>query len=196
MKGLLIAAATAALVVGAVYLLKEQSEPPARETGTVPGETPVASDPGSPRERLLRSTAREAGVTPVRGVWGVIMERGFAKGVATVVALADGTASMYISTGGAATGGGSYPPAHAAAQKLCEQAADLLGETTTTHEFPQPEKGRVRFYVLAADGVRVAEDNLFARPHDGGEDRLAPLVAAGDAVLEGLKEATSKGLIR
>jgi hypothetical protein len=196
MKGLLIAAATAALVVGAVYLLKEQSEPPVPETGTVPGEAPPASDPGSPRERLLHSTAREVGVTPVRGVWGVIMERGFAKGVATVVALADGTASMYISTGGAATGGGAYPPAHAAALKLCEQAADLLDETTPTREFPLPSKGRVRFYVLTTDGVRVAEDNLFGHPRDGGQDRLAPLVAAGDAVLDGLKEATSKGLIR
>jgi hypothetical protein len=196
MKGLLIAAATAALFVGAVYLLNENAEPSRPETGAVPGQAPLAPDPGSLRDRLLHSTAQQAGITPIRSVWGVVMERGFAKGVATVVALADGTASMYLSNGGSAVGGGAYPPAHAAALKLCEQAADVLGETTPTHEFPAPAKGRVRFYVLTLEGVRVAEDDLFARPHDGGRDALAPLVAAGDAVLDGLKEATSKGLIR
>jgi hypothetical protein len=34
------------------------------------------------------------------------------------------------------------------------------------------------------------------RAKDGGRDPLAPLLAAGDAVLDGLKDATSKGLIR
>ena len=199
MKGLVIAAATAALVVGAFYLLKDHEAEPSRpETGAVPGEAPLAPDPGSLRDRLLHSTAQQAGITPIRGVWGVVMERGFAKGVATVVALADGTASMYLSTGASAVGGGAYPPAHAAALKLCEQAADLLAETAPTHEFPSPAKGRERFYVLSVQGVRVAESDLFARPGpgDGGRDALAPLVAAGDAVLDGLKEATSKGLIR
>jgi hypothetical protein len=198
MKGLLIAAATAALVIGAVYLLKENAEPSRPESGAVPGPAPVAPESSSPRDQLLHSTAQQAGVTPIRGVWGVVMERGFAKGVATVVALADGTASMYLSTGASAVGGGAYPPAHAAALKLCEQAADALGETTPTHEFPAPAKGRVRFYVLTLEGVRVAENDLFARPRpgDAGRDALAPLVAAGDAVLDGLKEATSKGLIR
>jgi hypothetical protein len=199
MKGLLISAATAALVVGGVYLLSKTDEP----GGVPPGEAPVrapetlpSADLASPRDRLLRSTSEQNGVTPVRGVWGVLMERGYTKGVATVIALADGTASLYVGTGASVLGGRTYAPAHEAAQRMCAQAADVLGATASTQAFPPPAKGRERFYVLTADGVRVAERDLLATARDAGRDALAPLAAAGEAVLDALKEGTSKGLIR
>jgi hypothetical protein len=198
-KGLLIAAATAALVVGGVYVLNmsdgPRGVPPGEGAAPAPNAAGEASGEGTLRDRLLHATAQELGVQPVRGVWGVLMERGYSKGVATIVALQDGTASMFISTGGSVMGGKAYPPAHAAALKLCAQAADSLSETIAAHEFPAPAKGRVRFYVLTTDGVRVAEDDILAR-RDAGPDALAPLLAAGDAVIDGLKEATSKGLLR
>jgi hypothetical protein len=202
-KGILVTVATAALVVGAVWIMNA-SEPHGTPPGEASGEPSQASPPsgealgeasGSPREQLLHGTPQQMGIIPVRGVWGVIMERGYPKGTATVIALADGTASMYLSTGGSVVGGKAYPPAHAAALKLCNGGADALAETIVAHEFPQPAKGRVRFYVLAVDGVHVAETDLGARA-DAGRDALAPLLAAGDALLDALKDATSKGLIR
>jgi hypothetical protein len=123
------------------------------------------------------------------------MERGYAKGVATVVALADGTTSLYLSTGDRVVGGKEYPPAKAAAIKLCEVAAGSLGETVATHEYPSPAEGRARFYVLTAAGARVAETDIFARA-DAGRAALEPLAAAGDAVLDALKQATSLGILR
>lgn len=206
MKSFLLTAATAVLVVAAVWLLKvsETSDDPS--VGRVPGAagapgvgdaaTPHAPGQETMRDRLLRSTAREAGVEPVRGVWGVVMERGYAKGVATVVALADGTTSLHLSTGGSVVGGREYPPARLAARKLCERAADSLEATVAAHEFPPPAEKRVRFYVLTTDGVRAAEGDLMAHLRDGGRDALGPLVAAGDAVVDALKEATSKGVLR
>ena len=194
MKGLLVTLATAALVVAAIYVLEKQNaEPPPAE---VAGQVPLAPQTGSLRDQLLHATAQQMGVTPVRGVWGVVMERGYAKGIATIVALEDGTASLSLSTGGSVVEGRAYPPAHAAALKLCEQAADSLSETVKTHDFPSPTKGRVRFYVLTSDGVRVAEDGIVPKGAANARDPLAPLLAAGDAVLDGLKEATSKGVIR
>jgi hypothetical protein len=200
-KGVLIAVATAALVLGAFYLLNESNQPGGVPPGEAPAQAPTAAqapeaEAGSARDRLLRSTAQQNGVTPMRGVWGVVMERGYAKGVATVIALADGTASLYIPTGASVLGGRTYPPAHEAAQRMCERAADLLGETAATQAFPPPDKGHMRLYVLTADGVRVAERDMLAAARDGGRDALAPLVAAGDAVLDALKDGTSKGLIR
>ena len=196
MKGLLIAAATAALVVAGVYALNANDE----QRGVAPvessGQEPASPDAGNLRDELLHSTAQQVGVTPVRGVWGVLMERGYAKGTATIIALADGTASMYLSTGGSVVGGKAYPPAHAAALKLCEQAAEFSKETVSAQDFPLPAKGRVRFYVLTTDGVRVAEGDILPHATDGGHEPLAPLLAAGDAVLEGLKDATKRGLIR
>jgi hypothetical protein len=195
-KGLLTIAATVAVVVGLVYVLNRSEPPPVTAPGEAPGSVPVAPSAESLRNQLLHATGQQMGVAPIRGVWGVVMERGYPKGTATVIALADGTASLYLSTGGSVAGGKAYPPAHAAALKLCGQAADSLAETISAHEFPSPAKGRVRFYVLTTDGVRVAEGDLLAPAREGGRDALAPLVAAGDAVLDALKEATSKGLIR
>jgi hypothetical protein len=194
-KGLLTIAATAAIVVGLVYVLNRSEAPPVSAPGEAPGSVPVAPAAESLRDQLLHSTGQQMGVAPIRGVWGVVMERGYAKGTATVIALADGTASLYLSTGGSVAGGKAYPPAHAAALKLCEAAADSLRETITTQTFPSPAKGRARFYVLTPEGVRVAEGGILA-PADVGLDALTPLRAAGDAVLDALKEATSKGVIR
>jgi hypothetical protein len=202
-RGFVISLATAAFVVAGAYLIYEADEPageprgPEMSAGKAVGALPASPDGGaSPRERLLHATSQELGITPARGVWGVLMERGYAKGVATVVALADGTANMYLSTGSSAVGGKAYAPARAAALKLCELAADSLDDTTPTHDFPAPAKGRVRFYVLVGGGVRVAEADVLARVADAGGASLAPWLAAGDALLDALKEATSQGWIR
>jgi hypothetical protein len=216
-KGFVLTAATALLVVGALYLLKvseQQGVPPSEAAGPTirgdepaggagasarqaPGEGPPGAGEGSPlRDRLLHLTAKEAGVEPVRGVWGVVMERGYTKGIATVIALADGTSSLHLSNGGAVLGGKEYPPARVAARKLCEQAADSLGATLATQEFPRPAQGRVRFYVLTTDGVRAAEGDLMAHLRDGGPGALAGLEKAGDGVVDALKDATTKGVLR
>jgi hypothetical protein len=39
-------------------------------------------------------------------VWGALMETGYLRGTATLVTLADGTTSLYLSTGGGIIGGG------------------------------------------------------------------------------------------
>jgi hypothetical protein len=197
LKGVLISLAAIAVVVGAFYFLNESDEPRAVPHEPDPGGQTSSADAGvSPRERLLHASAEQIGITPVRGVWGVIMERGYKKGVATVVALADGTANLYISSGGSVVGGREYPPTRLAALKLCEQAADSLADTVVAHDFPAPTQGRVRFYVLTPDGVHATEGDIFPTGHDDGGAALGPLLAAGDAVLDGLKEATSRGLIR
>jgi hypothetical protein len=194
LQGLLVVVVTAGLVVGTTYLL-EQSD---RSDQHVPEATPVspAQDASKVRQNLLTSSAQKLGLTPVRCVWGVLMERGYAKGIATVVALTDGTADMYISTGGSVTGGRAYAPARTAAQALCQQAADALDELQPAKDFPAPAKGAVRFYVLTDGGVRTVEHDLLNARRDAGEDKLAPLFAAGDAVLDAIKAATSKGYIR
>jgi hypothetical protein len=193
-QGLLVVAVTAGLIVGTTYLLQESDRTEQHPVESAPGSS--GEDGAKVRRNLLASSAEKLHLTPVRGVWGVLMERGFAKGVATVVALTDGTADMYISTGGSVSGGRAYAPARAAAHRLCEQAADSLPDLQPAKEFPSPTKGGVRFYVLTESGVRTAEHDLLNARPDAGADKLAPLFAAGDALLDALKEATSKGYIR
>jgi hypothetical protein len=203
-RGWIITTVTAAFFVVAVYAFQKIQGPgeSPRERGGVASVGGISAAPDdadagtSLRDELLHSTSAQIGIIPVRHVWGVLMERGYAKGVATVVALADGTASMYISTGGAVTGAKAYGPARVAAMRLCDQAADGLGDMVPAHEFPKPAKGRVRFYVLTDGGVRTAEGNIAGGTKDGGPDKLGPLEQAGEALLEALREATSKGFIR
>ncbi|HVZ71831.1 MAG TPA: hypothetical protein VHJ20_05590 [Polyangia bacterium] len=207
LKGWLVTGGTALVIVGAIYAF--QSLNGADEPSRI-GETPVLSAAGgasghafaagdggvSLRDELLRSTATEVHVKPLRHVWGVLMERGYTKGTATVVALTDGTASLYIPAGGAVTGAQAYAPSRLAALRLCDSAADALGDAVPTLEFPPPAKGRVRFYILTEDGVRLLDGPLSGGGADGGLDKLAPLKEAGDALLDALKEATTRGMIR
>jgi hypothetical protein len=196
LKGLLVSVVTAALVLGVLYALNESNGPGAVPHDPDPGGQASVDAGVSLRERLLHASMQDIGVAPLRGVWGVIMERGYKKGVATVVALADGTANLYISSGGSVVGGREYPPTRLAALKLCDQAADSLTSTVVAHDFPAPKQGRVRFYVLTTDGVHAVEGDILPSGHADGGASFAPLLAAGDAVLDGLKEATSRGLIR
>jgi len=144
------------------------------------------------RSQLLHASWQELGVRPRAGVWGVLMELGFAKGVATVVALADGTASLYLTNGGSVIGGGAHPKARTAAINLCQLAADTAGrETIATTVFPRPGAGRVRFYLLTDAGVRTADaDEAGLR---GGKHELSLLYAAGQDVIKGLRAASGLG---
>jgi hypothetical protein len=140
------------------------------------------------REQLLHATWQEVGVPPRDGVWGVLMEIGFEKGVATVVGLADGTASLYLSGGGGVLGAGARPGVRASAIHLCEAAAGLAATTAPTTSFPRPHAGQVRFFLLTDAGVRTIEtDETSLR---GGKHELSPLYTAGQSVITALREAT------
>lgn len=195
-QGLLVVAVTAGLIVGTVYLLQEVDGPPAVPGGADDSSAVAKQDGAKLRAELLAGSAEKAGITPVRGVWGVLMERGYTKGVATFVALADGAASMYVSASGAAVSGKAYAPARAAARKLCEQAADSLADTIPADKFPPPGQGRVRFYVLTTSGVKMAEGAAVPVHAEAGRDAFGRLLAAGDEVVGALQDATSKGIVR
>lgn len=197
-QALVVVGVTAALIVGTYYFLEQSNQDPIAYQEAEPVPAADAQKNGAVlREDLLHSSARKLSLTPERGVWGVLMERGYSKGVATFVALVDGTASMYLSTGGAAVGGKAYTPARAAALKLCSRAADALAATTSTDKFPTPAKGRVRFYVLTGTGVRTAEVDAVPGPADADvAGPLAELLIAGDQLVAGLQEATTKGIVR
>ena len=58
-------------------------------------------------------------------LWGVLMETGYSSGVATLVALADDTVSLYYSTGGGAIGLGPNDGPRRAAQLLLRTLPDF-----------------------------------------------------------------------
>ena len=158
---------------------------PASENPDAPAPDPVAVS-AKLRARLLRGTAADFSIQPLATVWGVLMEIGYAEGAATLVGLADGTASLYFSWGGGVIGGGPHASINAAACRLVEVAADQLSEMSRTSEFPLPASCHVTFYALTTNGVLQAaarEDALGAGRHP-----LSELFFAGHDVITGLRE--------
>jgi hypothetical protein len=112
------------------------------------------------RSRILSLDPAEVGLTPSTSaphVWGVLMETGYTVGNATLVSLADGTTSLYYSTGGGMLGSGEYTPVSEASKALIAQAQNHLQDMTSTVEFPLPEAGQVRFIFLTYSGILTAE---------------------------------------
>jgi len=107
-------------------------------------------------------------------VWGVVMETGHPEAVATLVALGDGTVSMYFSDGGGVIGMGHHEQPRVAAKQLLTLAQGFTTKMTAITQFPLPEKGRTRFYLLTFAGVLSAE----AKTDTLGTNRyeLTPLV--------------------
>jgi hypothetical protein len=119
------------------------------------------------RARAFAVTAED--VQSKAAVFGVIMEIGYPEAVATVVSLADGTASLYFSNGGGLMGAGEAPKVAAASRKLVSEAASELGKLTPTTDTPLPLLNHTRFYVLTTSGIRTAD----ALEEDLGEQRHA-----------------------
>jgi hypothetical protein len=103
------------------------------------------------RQRILNLRPEDVSLTAsseAPHVWSVIMETGYEVGSATLVALADGTTSLYYSTGGGMLGSGEYAPLAQASKALVAQAESHLSQMTPGTDFPLPEVGQVRFILL------------------------------------------------
>ena len=136
------------------------------------------------RSQVLGSSRATLGIAQPASAaepWGVLMETGYEKGSATVAALADGTASIYLSNGGGFIGGHRHEAVHRAAVAMVREAVRHVQSMQPTTAFPLPEGGRTVFYVLTDSGVftgSAAERTLGERRH-----ALAPLFHAGQEVV-------------
>jgi hypothetical protein len=109
--------------------------------------------------------------------WGIVMDWGVENGTATVVAMSDGSASVYFSSGGGWMGGKGIEPVRLAAQKAVEIARVVELPRDPTTNYPLPETHGVYFYFLTDAGVficRTTEQDLNSRSH--------PLRQTGDAM--------------
>ncbi len=90
-------------------------------------------------------------------VWGVVMETGYPEAVATLVALADGSVSLYFSNGGGMIGMGSHDRPHRYAQALLALAPEFRDDCQPTNRFPLPQKSQVCFYLFTYAAKLTAE---------------------------------------
>ncbi len=118
-------------------------------------------------------------------VWGVLMEFCVTNAQVTLAGLADGTTSMYLSSGGGIIGAGSKPAVAEQTRQWLQLARHFVSQTTVTTEFPVVVAGQVQFYLLTPHAKRVVRVDEEQLRH--GEHPLCPLFAQGHEVLAAVR---------
>ena len=123
-------------------------------------------------------------------VSGVVIDIPGEDGCATIVALTDGTVSMYTSSGGGVIGAGQHAPVAEANRRLLQTVqtyAERLEETSGEEDLP--ELGRVRLHVLTPFGRRytdLPEDAFWGR----ATHPLMPVISVAQELLTAIREAS------
>ena len=135
------------------------------------------------RDRILTLDPYKLGLKAqfAKEVWGIIMEIGYEVGTASLVALADGTTSLYYSTGGGLLGSPDYAPVSEAAKGMVALAENIIHQASPTEKVDLPFVGQVRFTFLTFSGklTTIAPEKTLA----SGEDSLSQLYHLGRETL-------------
>jgi hypothetical protein len=161
---------------------------PGQDEASPAGDSPAASPSFEGLRRQIleldpaRVGLRQAPDGPL--VWGVLMDTGYPQGVGTLVALADGTTSVYTS-GGGIIGGGAHPAVAAASQSFLAAVEHDLGHLTPDADDAVPGPDRVIIRALTYQGRYSAE----AAADDLGDSRhqLSGVFRAGHSVVTQLR---------
>ncbi|HEX2188207.1 MAG TPA: hypothetical protein VHG51_04880 [Longimicrobiaceae bacterium] len=116
----------------------------------------------------------------------VLMEVGVTEGVVTLKAGRGGTVSAYTSTARRwrSIRTAEVPALTEAFRLEAVRSANWMRSTT---EYPLPESGQVRFYIVRADGVRTTQVAMDAL--EGGGNALSRLYRAGADLALAIHEA-------
>jgi hypothetical protein len=124
-------------------------------------------------------------------VWGVMMELAEADIVVSLVALVDGSVSVYLSDGGGVIGCGLHPDVRVAAAKMLNVAEQVISQCAPVDCYPKPAEHQVRFYLLTNQGVLSGAAGRAEL--DEGAVALAELYYAGHGVI-GMVELLGAGV--
>jgi len=130
----------AAIAVGFSLLSKRLSaQKPGR--AAVPKKNPYLGLREMAFKQSRASLHLPAGAEPTEP-WGAIMEWGTGGGTMTLVGFADGSASIYLSSGGGMIGGQAQKSVNEGARKMVAVAAKVQPHMIATSTFPLPKQGR------------------------------------------------------
>ncbi|HYJ34036.1 MAG TPA: hypothetical protein VE326_12570 [Candidatus Binatia bacterium] len=141
------------------------------------------------RAYALSAAAEDLDLAPTQArprVWGAIMELGYATGIATLLALADGTTSLYFSNGGGVIGAGEHAAVREAAESFLDAAEAHAAALPPVEATPTPRIGRVRLYVRTFEGtlgIEATDEELTRNEHP-----LSAVFHAGHAVITAIRE--------
>jgi hypothetical protein len=130
-----------------------------------------------------------AGLPPKPGaVRGVVMDWNLGDGVATLVAIDDGTVSLFMGAGGDVIGAGGKPSVAAAATRFLSEADRVRDGFASSTSGAGPGRDSVRFYVLT-DTATLAAPSIDAAT-SGRAAALGPLNEAAQALIAEIRKAS------
>ena len=113
---------------------------------------------GELRRQVLNLTPGDVEGSSEFPVYAAIVDMDMGRAVATLACVADGTTSLYYSTGGGLIGMGQrYEKVRKATLMFLTQATQVLPSLTKTTEFPLPTEGKHFAYLLTEQGVYTQE---------------------------------------
>ena len=115
------------------------------------------------RKMFLTMPAEKAGIqhsSEFPRVWAVAMDWPIGQQIATLAALADGSASLYTTGTFGIIGGVGHENVRTAAKALVKKAESYYDASTPTSDLSYPSLDHVRFYFRTFEGVRVIEVTL------------------------------------
>jgi len=123
-------------------------------------------------------------------VYGFIMETGYPEGIATLVALADGTVSLYFSRGGGFIGLGEHEEPRKISEGLLKMSSKHLSECAKTAEYPMPKRDNTIFYLFTFDGKYTAQEKETVLGND--KSRLSPLFHKAHELITAIRKVDEK----
>jgi hypothetical protein len=118
-------------------------------------------------------------------VYGVVIDWPIDDDTATIVALRDGTASLYTTTTLGIIGGSGHEDVRSAARACVQLASEFPGACEPVTDYPYPPADVVYYYLLTYSGVKRCSASLSAL--ETGSDSTYPLFAAAQNVLTQLR---------
>jgi hypothetical protein len=146
------------------------------------------------RDMALRVAPSELDLAPTEerpNVFGILMDLGYGDAVATLSVFADGSASLYISTGGGVIGAGEHQTVRAASEQLLAIVEAHHADFERAKEVALPRGGRVHFHIRTFGGTLTAEAD--EQELGIGRHKLSPVFHAGHAVITQMRLASEGG---
>lgn len=112
---------------------------------------------------------------------GLLMEWVQEPATVTLVAVTDGTTSLYFSTGGGIIGAGQHESVAQASHAWLEAGSEHLGDLHPVADPQLPSGGETQFVAVAAGGLRSA--SAVGEGLAAGRHALSPLWASAQDVL-------------
>jgi len=107
------------------------------------------------RRLALGLTTESVGASapPDAPALALVMDTGMANAVATLVGVADGTTSLYYSTGGGVIGAGTRHDVATATHRWLQACGPMLGQLSPVEDAPLPAEGMVQFVAVTPGGL-------------------------------------------